>query len=97
MQGALDTKVNTSRILTTTFSTDLGVLASLAVIDVSNALTGAAINDAVIVGAPSTVQADAGFWGYVGSVDTVTLRVRNSGTVPFAAGAKTWRLTVIKP
>ncbi len=97
LQAALDGKVNTSRILTTTFSMDLGALAAGAVIDTTSLLSGAAINDAVAVGAPSTVPSDAEYCGYVGSVNTVTLRVRNGGTVAFAAGVKTWRLTVIKP
>ncbi len=97
LQVALDAKVNTSRVLTTTFTADLGALAAGEIINIPTLLSGAAINDAVIVGAPASIPAGAVVCGYVGVAEAVTLRVYNAGAVAFTAGVKTWRLTVVKP
>lgn len=60
-------------------------------------VTGAAVGDAVFVGAPSAIEANLNWCAYVSAADTVTLRLQNvasSGSIDPASA--TWRVTVLK-
>lgn len=64
-------------------------------VDTTFAVTGAAVNDAVIVGAPSGLSAGVFAFGFVPSAGNVTLRlVASSGTA--AQTAQTWNVQCLR-
>jgi hypothetical protein len=71
-------------------------LTAVATQDLTIAVTGAALGDAVMIGVPhGSITTDTNFWGWVSAADTVTIRAtRISGTPDPASG--TFRATVLK-
>lgn len=59
-------------------------------------LEGAEVNDSVIIGAPSTLEAGLIFSGFVSATGVVTIRVHNSGGSPTDPAPAVWRVTVVK-
>lgn len=64
--------------------------------DLTIAVTGAALNDVVSIGAPAGSAAVGTFWGFVSAANTVTVRFHNTsgGAVDPAAG--TFKVSVFK-
>jgi len=83
--------------LTATKTHDFGSIAHGAQEETTITVTGAAVGDAVFVGAPAAIEADLSWCAYVSAADTVTLRLQNvassGNTNPASA---TWRVTVLK-
>jgi hypothetical protein len=83
--------------LTATKTHDFGSIAHGAQEETTITVTGAAIGDAVFVGAPAAIEANLSWCAYVSAADTVTLRLQNvassGNTNPASA---TWRVTVLK-
>jgi hypothetical protein len=59
-------------------------------------VTGAAVGDTVMLGAPSTIEAGLIFCGYVSATDTVTIRVHNSTGGAVDPASNDWRVTVLQ-
>lgn len=58
-------------------------------------VTGAAINDNVILGPPAGIEADLTWCGFVSAADTVTVRLINPTGAAIDPASATWRATVI--
>jgi hypothetical protein len=58
-------------------------------------VTGAAIGDIVMLGAPSAIESDLTWCGYVSAADTVTVRLHNSSGGSVNPASATWKATVI--
>jgi hypothetical protein len=58
-------------------------------------VTGAAIGDIVMLGAPSAIESDLTWCGYVSAADTVTVRLHNSSGGSVDPASATWKATVI--
>ena len=58
-------------------------------------VTGAAIGDVVMLGAPSAIESDLTWCGYVSAADTVTVRLHNSSGGAIDPASATWKATVI--
>jgi len=58
-------------------------------------VTGAAIGDIVMLGAPSAIESDLTWCGYVSAADTVTVRLHNSSGGAIDPASATWKATVI--
>ena len=58
-------------------------------------VTGAAIGDIVMLGAPSAIESDLTWCGYVSAADTVTVRLHNSSGGAVDPASATWKATVI--
>jgi len=58
-------------------------------------VTGAATGDIVMLGAPSAIESDLTWCGYVSAADTVTVRLHNSSGGSVNPASATWRATVI--
>lgn len=83
--------------LTATKTHDFGSISHGDEEETTITVTGAAVGDAVFVGAPSAIEASLNWCAYVSAADTVTLRVQNvdsSGSIDPASA--TWRVTVLK-
>src|SRR5688572_15106370 len=64
-------------------------------VDTTFAVTGAVVNDPVIVGAPSGLSAGVAAFGFVSSADNVTLRfIASKGTVNQTA--QPWNVSVLR-
>jgi hypothetical protein len=59
-------------------------------------VTGAAVGDAVFLGAPSGLETDLTFSGYVSATNTITVRLHNASGGSIDPASATWRATVIK-
>jgi len=84
----------------------LGIISSTATLDfpsissnnneeLTMTVTGAAIGDIVMLGAPSAIESDLTWCGYVSAADTVTVRLHNSSGGSVNPASATWRATVI--
>lgn len=58
-------------------------------------VTGAATGDVVVLGAPSTIESDLLWDGFVSSANTVSVRLHNSSGGSIDPASATWRATVI--
>jgi hypothetical protein len=58
-------------------------------------VTGAATGDIVMLGAPSAIESDLTWCGYVSAADTVTVRLHNSSGGAINPASATWKATVI--
>jgi hypothetical protein len=58
-------------------------------------VTGAATGDIVMLGAPSAIESDLTWCGYVSAADTVTVRLHNSSGGAVDPASATWKATVI--
>jgi len=58
-------------------------------------VTGAATGDIVMLGAPSAIEFDLTWCGYVSAADTVTVRLHNSSGGAVDPASATWKATVI--
>lgn len=58
-------------------------------------VTGAATGDIVMLGAPSAIESNLTWCGYVSAADTVTVRLHNSSSGGVDPASATWKATVI--
>jgi hypothetical protein len=63
--------------------------------DLTITVTGAVVNDPVILGPPATILAGASFQAWVTAADTVTVRCNNVGSIAVDPASATYRVTVI--
>jgi hypothetical protein len=71
-------------------------IAAFATSDLTITVTGAAVNDAVALGPPTTFPGGMIFSGWVSAANTVTVRAYNSTGVAINPAAADWRATVFK-
>ena len=90
--GVLPSSVHT---LTTTASVNFGTVGSNDAVTAGVTVTGAQVNDIVLIGLPSAVCAGLTFYGHVISTNTVELDVVNGTNQSQTQSAQTFRVTVI--
>lgn len=83
------------RTLTTTASINFGTVANNSSATAQVTVTGAAINDVVLLGLPSSVCQGLSFFGHITSADTVEIDAVNATNGSIAQSAQTFRVTVI--
>ena len=82
--------------LTATGALDFASIAAAASADLTIAVAGAAVNDAVSVGLPAAPTAGLIFQGFVSAAGTVTVRATNITAGAVDAASATYRVTVHK-
>jgi len=90
--GVLPLSVET---LTTTTSLAFGAVAANSSTSITVAVTGASINDVVLIGAPSAVSEGLVFFGHVVATDQVHVDAVNATTASKTQSTQTFRITVI--
>jgi len=84
-------------VLTATAVLDFGSIAAGASADLTIAVTGAAVGDAVFVGLPAAPAANMAFNGFVSAADTVTIRAYNNNLVAATdPDSATYRVVVFR-
>ena len=82
--------------LSATAALDFASIAAAASADLTIAVPGAAVNDAVSLGLPAAPTAGLVFQAFVSAADTVTVRATNIAAAPVDAASATYRATVNK-
>lgn len=82
------------KILSATASLNFPSIAANSVAALTMTVTGATTGSSVEVGAPSTLEANLTFCGFVSAANTVTIRVHNGSGGAIDPAAATWRATV---
>lgn len=90
--GVLPSSVHT---LTTTASVNFGTVGSNDAVTAGVTVTGAQVNDIVLIGLPSAVCAGLTFYGHVISTNTVELDAVNGTNQSQTQSSQTFRVTVI--
>jgi len=90
--GVLPLSVDT---LTTTASLAFGTVGANSSTSITVAITGAAINDLVLLGIPSAVSEGLNFFGHVVATDQVHVDAVNATNSSKAQSTQTFRITVI--
>jgi len=90
--GVLPLSVET---LTTTASLAFGAVAANSSTSITVAVTGASINDVVLIGAPNAVSEGLVFFGHVVAADQVHVDAVNATTASKTQSTQTFRITVI--
>lgn len=81
-------------VLSTSSALDFASIAAGAIGTATLAVTGAVTGQAVILGAPSTVEAGLAWSGFVSAADTVTVRLHNTTGAPIDPASATWTAKV---
>jgi len=81
--------------LTTTASLAFGTVVSNSSTSITVAVTGAAINDIVLLGIPSAVSEGLAFFGHVVGTDQVHVDAVNATNSGKTQSTQTFRITVI--
>jgi len=87
--------------------TNLGIISDTATLDfpsispnsievLTMTVTGAEVGDTVMLGAPSTIEANLIWTGFVSAADTVSIRMHHTSGSAIDPASATWRATVIK-
>jgi hypothetical protein len=84
-----------SQTLTTSVTLTFGTVAANDTTSVSTTVTGAKINDIVLVGLPSAVCAGLAFYGHVTSANVIEIDAVNGINSSRTQSAQTYRITVI--
>jgi hypothetical protein len=84
-----------SRTLTTTASLNFGSVGSNSSTSITIAVTGAAINDIVLLGLPSAISEGLTFFGHVVATDQVHVDAVNATNASKTQSAQTFRISVI--
>jgi hypothetical protein len=84
-----------SRTLTTTASLNFGSVGSNSSTSITIAVTGAAINDIVLLGLPSAISEGLTFFGHVIATDQVHVDAVNATNASKTQSAQTFRISVI--
>jgi len=83
------------RTLTTTASISFGTIGGNDTVTANVTITGASINDIVLIGLPSSVCPGLGFFGHVISADTIEIDAINGTNSSQTQSAQTFRISVI--
>lgn len=83
--------------LTATATLDFASIAAATTANLTITVTGAAVNDAVLLGPPATLEAGLVATGYVSAANTVTVRVANVTAGAIDPASATWRATIFQP
>ena len=94
-QGALNRLLG--KTLTSTAVLNFAEIAAQAGEDLTIALVGAAVGDAVFLGPPAAPEAGLTYVGFVSAADVVTVRCLNVTAAPINPASATFRVMVIKP
>lgn len=86
----------TKKILTATATLDFPSAATLVSADLTIAVPGAAVGDAVFVGPPAAPTAGIGYVAFVSATGVVTVRQLNASTGTIDSASATFRVTVVK-
>lgn len=84
-----------AEILTATAALDFGSIAAAASADLTITVTGAAVNDGVILGLPAAPTAGIVYQAFVSAVNTVTVRATNLTAAAIDPASQTFRITTI--
>lgn len=86
-----------TKTLTATAALNFGSTAAQTSSDLTIAVTGAAVGDAVSLGIPATaVNANSTFTAYVSATDVVTVKFNNYSAAPIDPASATFRVSVLK-
>ena len=86
---------NSSRTLSTTASLNFGTIGSNSSTSITVAVTGAAINDIVLIGLPSAISEGLAFLGHVVATNQVHVDAVNATGSSRTQSAQTFRISVI--
>lgn len=81
--------------ITATATLDFPSISSNSQAVLTMTVTGAAVGDAVILGAPSTIENDLNWSGFVSATDTVSIRLHHTSGGAIDPASATWKATVI--
>lgn len=84
-----------TKTLTTTASINFGTISNNSSNSVSIVVTGASINDIVLIGLPSAVSNGLSFLGHVTAIDGVEIDAVNATNGSISQSTQTFRITVI--
>lgn len=84
-----------SKILTATAALDFGIIAAAASADLTITVTGAAVNDGVILGLPAAPTAGIVYQPFVSATNTVTVRATNITAASIDPASQTFRVITI--
>mgnify|MGYP000415612549 CR=1 FL=1 len=84
-----------AEILTATAALDFGIIAAAASADLTITVTGAAVNDGVILGLPAAPTAGIVYQAFVSATNTVTVRATNITAAAIDPLSQTFRVTTI--
>lgn len=87
--------IGITKMLTATADLDFPSLSSNETEELTMTVTGAAIGDTVILAAPSGLERDLVFSGFVSATDTVNVRLHNCNHGAINPASATWRATVM--
>jgi hypothetical protein len=87
---------NYPRFFTATASLDFPSIGPNSNQSLTMTVTGAAVGDAVVLGAPSALSTELIAFGFVSAANTVTVRVHNTSGGSVDPAAQGWKATVIK-
>jgi hypothetical protein len=82
------------RVLSAAAALDFASIATTASGDLTIAVPGALVGDAVAIGLPAAPTAGLVFMGFVSAADVVTVRAMNITASPIDAASATYRVTV---
>lgn len=83
------------RYVTTTAVLDFPNTASNDNSDLTVSLSGASINDIVMLGPPPALEAGLTFGGFVSSANTITVRIHNTSGGAINPASATWRVSAL--
>ncbi len=91
------TRYTLAKTLTTTVSLNFGNTSTNTSNDITVTVTGAALNDVVLLGVPnSAVNNNSSFSAWVSAANTVKVRFNNYSSASINPGVGTFRITVLK-
>jgi hypothetical protein len=91
------TRYTLAKTLTTTASLNFGTTVTNTSSDLTVTVTGAALNDVVLLGVPnSAVNNNSSFSAWVSAANTVKVRFNNYSSASINPGVGTFRITVLK-
>ena len=81
-------------VFSATATLDFGSIASNATAQLTMTVTGAAVGDVVMLGPPSTIEADLTWSAFVSAANTVAIRLHNTSGGSVDPASATWRAQV---
>lgn len=93
--GAVTTGGTLNKILTSSASLDFPSINAASQADLTITVTGAAVNDEVVMGLPAAPTAGIIFNAFVSAANTVTIRATNITAAPVNPAAATYNVAVI--
>lgn len=84
-----------AKVLTATAALDFPAIASLSSADLAITVTGAAVNDGVILGLPAAPTAGVVYQAFVSAANTVTVRAANATALAIDPPSQTFRVVTI--